>query len=76
MRRGMRKPRGLKVRRYTACLIDLNDYLDSFPEATLSDKIGVTELNGILLNIMPNSWCKQADVQGFECESISLKKHS
>ena len=40
---------------------------------TLADKMDVTELNGIILNIMPNSWFKQVYVQGFDCESISLK---
>ena len=55
----MRKPGGLKVRRYAAHLIDLNKYLALLPGPTLFEKIGVTELNGILLNIMPNSWSKQ-----------------
>ena len=68
------KPRGLKVRLYVAFLIGLNKYLDSFPGATLSDKIGVTELNEILLNSMPNSWYNQAYVQGFDCGYISFKK--
>ena len=34
----------------------------------------MTELDEILLNIMPNSWSKQAYVKGFYCESINLKK--
>ena len=45
MRRGMKKTRTLPVRRYAARLIDLNEYLDSFPGTTLNYKIGVTELN-------------------------------
>ena len=68
------KTRSLTVRRYAACLIDLNEYLASFLGATLTDKIGVTKLNEILLNIMPNSWSKQAYVQGFDFESITFKK--
>ena len=48
----------------------MNEYLDYFPGATLSDKIEVTELNEILLKIMPNSWSKQAYFQGFDCEYI------
>ena len=60
MRRGIKKIRSLKVRRYAARLIDMNEYLDSFTGATLADKIDVTELNGILFNSMPNSWSKQA----------------
>ena len=68
------KPRALTVRQYTARLIDLNEYLASFPGATLNDKIGVTKLNEILLNSMNNSWYKQVYAQGFNCESIMFKK--
>ena len=70
----MKKTCSLKVKCYAARLIDMNEYLDSFPGATLDDKIDVTELNEIFLNIVPNSWSKQAYVQGFGCESISFKK--
>ena len=70
----MKKPQSLTVRRHAARLIDLNDYLASFPGATLTDKIGVTELNEILIKSMPNRWYKQAYVQGFDCESITFKK--
>ena len=73
MCRGIKKICSLKVRRYVAHLIDLNKYLASFPGATLADKIDVTEFNEIILNRTPNSWSKQAYVQGFDCESI-LKK--
>ena len=55
-------------------LIYLNEYLASFPGATMADKMGVTELNEILLNSMPKIWSKQAYVQGFDCETISFKK--
>ena len=66
--------RSLIVRRYAARLIDINEYLDSFPGATLADKIGVTELNEILLNSMYTSQSKQSYVQGFDCGSILFKK--
>ena len=39
MFRGVKKPCGLKVRRYVDYLIDLNKYLDLFPGATLSEKL-------------------------------------
>ena len=39
MRRRMSKPHSLKVRRNAARLINLNGYLDYFPEATLSEKL-------------------------------------
>ena len=74
MCRCMKKPHSLKVRQYAARLIDLNEYLDSFPGATMTDKIGVTELNDISLKIMPNSWYMKAYLQGFDCKSSSFKK--
>ena len=74
MRRGMEKPRALTVRRYAERLIDINEYLDSFPGETLNDDIRETELNEIFLNSMPNGWYKQAYVQGFDCESTTFKK--
>ena len=73
MRRGIKKLRSLNVRRYAAPLIDLNDYLASFPVATLTDKIEVTKLNEILLNSMPTIWSKQAFIQGFYFGSFTFK---
>ena len=55
-------------------MIDLNEYLASFPGETLDDKIGVTESNKILLNSMTNSWSKRDYEQGFDCVSINFKK--
>ena len=70
----MRKPCGLKVIKYVNHLIVLNKYLDYFPGANMTDKIGVTEKNENLLNSMPNIWSKQVYGQGFDCESITFKK--
>ena len=75
MCRGMKKSRTLTVRRYVARLIDLNEYLASFPGTDLTGKIGVTELNKTLLNSMTNIWSIQAHVQGFDCEFITFKKY-
>ena len=55
MRLGMMNKRVLKVRLYAARLIGLNEYLDSVPGAKLTEKIGIVEINKILLNSMPNS---------------------
>ena len=74
MRHRIKIPFSIKVRCYAAHLIDLNEYFDSFPGATLYDKINVTELSGIILNIMPNSWSKQDYVQGFPWEYFSFNK--
>ena len=69
MRRGMKKSRALTVKRFAARLININEYLASFPGATLNDKNGVTKLKEILLKSIPNSWSKQAYIKGFDCES-------
>ena len=74
MHRIMKEPYSLTARQYVAYLIDLNEYLASLLGATLTDNIGVTELNQIFLNSMPIRWSKQAYVQGFDCESIIFKK--
>ena len=70
----MKKPRIITVRRYAVRLIDLNEYLASFPGANLTDTIGVTKLNKILLNSIPNSGSKQVYVKDFYCDYITFKK--
>ena len=50
----------------------MKEYLASFLGVTLDDKIGVTELNEILINSMSTNWYKQSYVQGFDCGSISF----
>ena len=74
MRRGNKKIRALTLRKYAARQMDINEYLVSFMGATLNDRISVTKLNEILLNSMPNIQSIQAYLQGFDCESITLKK--
>ena len=73
MRQGVSKPRELKVRRYAAHLIDINDYLATFPEAKESNNIVEKELNEILLNSMKNVWNKKVYGKGFDCENITKK---
>ena len=69
----MKKPCSLKVRGYAAFLIELNDYLAVFLGENIIDKNFMTELNEVLLKIIPNSRSKQAYVQGFDCEYITFK---
>ena len=73
MHHGMEKLHSLTARRYAEHLIYINAYLASFPGETLTDKIGVTDLNEIILNNMTNIWSKQAYLQGFDCEYITFK---
>ena len=70
MRRIMSNPYELKLIFYTDHTIELNEYLATSLGANATDNIGVTELNGILLNGMKNGWSKQAYVQGFYCETF------
>ena len=75
MRRGTRKPHGLKVRHYTDNLIDLNEYLDLLTGANITDKMVMTEFNEMFWNSMPNIRSKQAYVQGFDCKYITFKNY-
>ena len=73
MRRGMRKPHGLKVRQYSDRLIGLNWYLDSFPGATLSRKTGVTELNEFFLIVGLIVGSSKHICRGFSASLILFK---
>ena len=72
MHRRSRKPRGLKVRRYVTRLIDIKKYLAMLTGEKISDKMFLTDINEILLNSICNSWSKQAYVQVFDYEFITL----
>ena len=73
MRPRTRNQQKFKVRFYADCIVKLKEYLSAFTEAKESDKIDETELNEMFLNSIPNGWSKQAYVQGFYCEYITLK---
>ena len=62
---------GFKLRRCASRVIDFNDYLDVFPGDKASGNVFETELNVILLNIIPNICSRQACVQGVYYESIT-----
>ena len=65
MCRYMKNPYRLKVRRYFARLIDLDEYLASFLGATISDNMVVTDLNEILLSSISNRSTKKRMYTGF-----------
>ena len=56
MRHGIKKQCGLKVGRYAAHKIDPNYHLAVFSGENITDNVCMTELDEILLNILPNSW--------------------
>ena len=58
-----------------ARLIDLNEYLDSFPVATITDKIGVTELNEIIFNSVPNRWSNNPMFKALIVNIFCLRIH-
>ena len=73
MRPIMRKLHALKVRGYASCMIYLNKYLSVLPGEKANEKKFVMGFNEIFFNIMPNRWNRQAYIQGFYCETITLK---
>ena len=52
-------------------MVDINEYLNVFKGGKTSDKISETELNNIILNIIPDGLSNQAYVQVFNCETIT-----
>ena len=54
-------------------MIASNEYLAVLPGAKSSDNIIDMELNKMCFNSMPNSYSRQAYVQVFDCEYITLK---
>ena len=63
-----KNPRGLKVRSYAACMIDIKKYLSVFYGEKEGDTCFDMELIDFLLNNMPNICIRQAYVQGFHFE--------
>ena len=74
MRQGMNNSRELKVGHNTSHMIYIVEYLYVLPGEREGDKIDETELNDILVKIMTIVLSKQAYVQGFDWETIILKK--
>ena len=54
MRHVTMNPHELKVRHYVAHLIDIDEYLDTFPGLKASDNIFETKLNEIIFNSIPD----------------------
>ena len=74
MRRGMRKPWELHLKRFNAWLIELNNYLILFPTSRSPKKIPSKELNKIPLHDVPNRWATKACIQGWDFEGKSYKE--
>ena len=54
-------------------MVDINEYLDVLPRINVSDTIGKTKMNNILLNSMLNGWSNQDYVQDINCETDIFK---
>ena len=52
-------------------MVDINEDLNVFKGGKTSEKIGETELNNIILNIIPYGLSNQAYVQVLNCETIT-----
>ena len=57
-------------------MTDINKYLAIFTDYISIRKIGDTESNNLLLQIMPNGWSRQEHVKIFYFEIIYFKQES
>jgi hypothetical protein len=86
MRRRMRKPKELSIRKYVAAVGRLNNSLPVFPNGKESDKFTPREILEILEWSIPKSWRTKFDLDGYvpteftkerfmtECEAIGRNK--
>ena len=74
MLRITRTPHILKVGRYTAHMVEPNEYLDLFLGLDTGKNICKAELNEIVLHSMPNGWAKQDFIQSFYFETSPFKE--
>jgi hypothetical protein len=65
MRRFLRKPRDMKTRIFMGRLIELNDYLELFPDFQDNQKLAQDEIMDIAEYGVPNTWQKTMVLQGF-----------
>ena len=77
----MRKPRGIKLRQFTARLQELNNLLPKFLGSEKSKKIPQEQLNEILLHSVTHGWSKEEMMLGFNfennpfCAELELLEH-
>ena len=55
-------------------MIDINEYLDTFPGVKSGDNIDETEFNGIILDSIPNGWNNYDWVEGLIVKLFLLKR--
>ena len=55
-------------------MIEFNERLAFFFGAKLTEKIGITKLNDILLNSIPDSWSNKVYVHIFDFEYTGFKR--
>ena len=65
MRRHMKKPITMSFRTLQAKVVQINQYLPAFPEATEADRFDETELISILEFALPNHWRQKFDLDGY-----------
>ena len=73
MGHAMRKPQDIQLKRSSAQLTELNNYLPRFPGSRNSKKMGLEELNEILLQSVPSSWARQAYIWGWDFKGRTYK---
>ena len=69
MRRYLKKPRALPIKRLVALLTELNNYQLLFPESNTSNNMEEGEINEIILHTIPDSWAQTTYLQGWNFKS-------
>ena len=71
MRRYLRKPNKMTTSVFYARLVELNEHLTCFPNATEKSKLSQEELVKILELALPNTWCMHMTLAQFVCSEKS-----
>ena len=70
----MRKPRDIIFKIFTARLTEINNFLPIFPVLDATKNIPPKEINEILIYALPNSWSKQAYLQGWDFKMKTFRE--
>jgi hypothetical protein len=74
MKRQIRKPKDIHVRKMVAIITKMNNSLARFPEANENDKFEASELLEIIEWSLPNGWRRTFDIKGYVPSAFDKKR--
>jgi hypothetical protein len=74
MKRQIRKPKNMPVRKMIAIITKMNNSLARFPEADENDKFEASELLEIIKWSLPNGWRGKFDLKGYVPSAFDKKR--